>query len=84
MNSVLLAFHCFINRLPIGSVDDLLSMSTTVFDQLTPLSTYLYKLCTCYDKKHTAATKNTLFVRQTSEVGNTIVYYTAVREKRET
>lgn len=42
---------CFIQRLPEGSNEDLLSMSQTVFDQLTPLSSYFYKLCTCDEER---------------------------------
>lgn len=45
---VSLSFH----RLPEGSTEDLLSMSQVVFDQLTPLSAYTHKLCTC-DKEKT-------------------------------
>lgn len=37
----------FFDRLPDGSTEDLLSKSQTVFDNLTPLSTYFHKLCTC-------------------------------------
>lgn len=52
MNSVcLLTFYCFLHRLPVESLEDLLSMSPTVFDQLTPLSANFYKLCTCNDTK---------------------------------
>uniref|UniRef100_K1QCJ6 Uncharacterized protein n=1 Tax=Magallana gigas TaxID=29159 RepID=K1QCJ6_MAGGI len=39
-------------QLPAGSSDDLLANSQTVFDSLTPLSSYLHKLCTC-DKDKT-------------------------------
>ncbi|XP_065927240.1 von Willebrand factor D and EGF domain-containing protein isoform X2 [Magallana gigas] len=39
-------------QLPAGSSDDLLADSQTVFDSLTPLSSYLHKLCTC-DKDKT-------------------------------
>lgn len=42
---------CFPQRLPKDSIEDLLSMSQTVFDQLTPLSSYFYKLCTCDEEK---------------------------------
>ncbi|XP_056017049.1 von Willebrand factor D and EGF domain-containing protein-like [Ostrea edulis] len=34
-----------------GSIEDLLSTSETVYDNLTPLSTYFKKLCTCDDGK---------------------------------
>lgn len=40
----LIFFFC---RIPQGSPDDLLSMDQTVYDKLTPLSKYFYKLCTC-------------------------------------
>lgn len=42
---------CFLDRFQEGSNDDLLSMSQTVFNQLTSLSSYFHKLCTCNDTK---------------------------------
>ncbi|XP_078340873.1 von Willebrand factor D and EGF domain-containing protein-like [Crassostrea virginica] len=38
-------------QLPTGSTEDLLSYSQPVYDQLTPLSSYFHKLCTCDNEK---------------------------------
>lgn len=37
----------FFHRLSIGSSEDLLSNSPAVYDKLTPLGSFFYKLCTC-------------------------------------
>eukprot|EP00105_Crassostrea_gigas_P015202 XP_011432123.1 PREDICTED: von Willebrand factor D and EGF domain-containing protein [Crassostrea gigas] len=71
-------------QLPVGSVEDLLSMSPTVFDQLTPLSTHFYKLCTCTDKKtHCSYEKYTLC--ETSIKGREYhcVLHSSSRKKRD-
>nr|XP_022311532.1 von Willebrand factor D and EGF domain-containing protein-like [Crassostrea virginica] len=38
-------------RLPTGSMEDLLAYSQSVYDQLTPLSSYFHKLCTCDEEQ---------------------------------
>lgn len=37
----------FFHRLSLGSSEDLLSNSPAVYDKLTPLGSFFYKLCTC-------------------------------------
>nr|XP_022293342.1 von Willebrand factor D and EGF domain-containing protein-like [Crassostrea virginica] len=49
------------------STEDLLSMSQTVYDQLTPLSFYFYKLCLCDGEKIACSYKH--FDECTSNIG---------------
>nr|XP_022290011.1 von Willebrand factor D and EGF domain-containing protein-like [Crassostrea virginica] len=38
-------------RLPTRSIEDLLAYSQSIYDQLTPLSSYFHKLCTCDEEQ---------------------------------
>ena len=61
----IIRFLFYMNRST--STEDLLSMSQTVYDQLTPLSFYFYKLCLCDGEKIACSYK--LFDGCTSNIG---------------